>query len=111
MSYDEDLAERLRAIFRQRHDMAEKKMFGGLGFLLSGNMCVGVWKDSLIARVGPDAYEESLALPHAREFDITGRPMRGWVLVEAEGVETAEQLRRWVEKSWRFVEGLPGKRA
>ncbi|MDZ4783327.1 MAG: TfoX/Sxy family protein [Bryobacteraceae bacterium] len=109
MSYDEELAERLRAVFRERHDLVEKKLFGGLGFLLAGNLCVAVWKDCLMTRVGPDAYAAALEEPHVREFDITGRPMRGWVMVEPEGLETAEQLREWVSRSLRFVEGLPGK--
>ena len=69
-------------------------MFGGVGFLLNGNMLVGVWKDSLIVRLGPDQGEEALLEPHVKEFDITGRPMKGWVLVEPEGVEDDDQLKR-----------------
>lgn len=109
MAFDEDLAERVRYCLRERHDVVEKKMFGGMAFLLAGKMCVGVWKDSLIARIGPAAYEAALLLPHVREFDITGRPMRGWVVVEPEGVEEAGALRAWIERSVGFVEGLPGK--
>ena len=71
----------------------EKKMFGGLGFLLYGNILVGVWKDALIVRVGPDHYGDALVEPHVREFDITGKPMKGWVLVESEGVEDDDRLR------------------
>ncbi len=109
MSYDEEIAERVRVLFRDRHDVVEKKMFGGIGFLLAGNMCVGIWNESLIARVGPEVYAWALEQPSVREFDITGRPMRGWVLVEPEGMETAGQLRDWVGRSVWFVEGLPGK--
>lgn len=109
MAYDEDLAERIRVALRERHDIVEKKMFGGVAFLLAGQMCVGVWKDSLVARVGPEAYAEALEMPHVREFDITGRPMRGWVLVEPEGVENSVALRSWLERSVRFVESLPPK--
>lgn len=109
MAYDEDLAERIRGLLRDRHDVVEKKMFGGLGFLLAGNLLVGVWKDSLIARVGPEAYAESLEQPHVREFDITGRPMRGWILVEPDGVETRESLLGWLQRSLAFVAGLPEK--
>lgn len=109
MPYDEELAERVRFLLRERHDVVEKKMFGGIGFLLAGNMCVAIWKDSLIARVGPEAYAATVEEPHVREFDITGRPMRGWAMVEPEGLETAGQLRDWVERCVRFVEGLPGK--
>ncbi len=109
MPYDDELAERVRAMFRERHDIVEKKLFGGIGFLLSGNLCVAVWKDYLIARVGPGAYAAALEEPHVREFDVTGRPMRGWVMVDPEGLETAEQLFDWVGRSLRFVEELPGK--
>lgn len=109
MAYDEDLAERIRAEMRDRHDILEKKMFGGLAFLLTGQMCVGVWRDFLVARVGPGAYAEALEMPHVREFDITGRPMRGWVLVEPEGVEAASELKAWLDRSVRFVESLPPK--
>ena len=66
-------------------------MFGGIGFMLHGNMCVGVWKTSLIARLGPEQAEAALKEPNVVDFDITGRPMKGWVLVEAEGVEADEQ--------------------
>jgi hypothetical protein len=109
MPYDEELAERIRALFRDRHDIVEKKLFGGLGFLLSGNLCVAVWKECLMARVGTSDYAAALEEPHAREFDVTGRPMRGWVMVEPEGLETPEQLGEWVGWSLRFVEGLPRK--
>ena len=84
-------------------------MFGGVGFLLNGNMLVGVWKDSLIVRLGPDKYDEALLEPHVKEFDITGRPMKGWVLVEPEGVEDDEQLKGWIERAMKFVGKLPAK--
>ncbi len=109
MSYDQELAERVRREFRGRHDVLEKKMFGGVGFLLSGNMCVGIWKESLIARVGPEAYQEALEMPHVSEFDITGRPMRGWVMVDADGLDPTEAVREWVLRCVRFVVTLPEK--
>jgi hypothetical protein len=84
-------------------------MFGGVGFLLGGNMCVGVWKEFLIVRVGPEAHEECLAEPGAKEFDITGRPMSGWVMVAPEGFETDDELKGWVAKATRFVQSLPAK--
>lgn len=84
-------------------------MFGGVGFLLNGNMCVGIWQSSLIVRVGPDAYADALAEPHVREFDITGRPMAGWVLVDADGVDDDESLRGWVGRGIDFVSTLPAK--
>ena len=84
-------------------------MFGGIGFLLNGNMLVGVWKDSLIVRVGADNYDDALLEPHVKEFDITGRPMKGWVLVELEGVESEDQLRNWIRRAAAFVGTLPAK--
>jgi TfoX/Sxy family transcriptional regulator of competence genes len=103
VAFDEILAERIRACLAHRKNVKAKKMFGGIGFLLNGNMLVGVWKDSLIARVGPDAYEDALLERHVKEFDITGRPMKGWVLVEPEGVEGDGQLTGWIEQALRFV--------
>ena len=84
-------------------------MFGGVGFLLNGNMLVGVWKELLIARLGPDEGEEALKEPHVRVFDITGRPMKGWVLVAQEGVATEDQLSDWLQRAENFVETLPAK--
>ncbi|MEX1028148.1 MAG: TfoX/Sxy family protein [Candidatus Paceibacterota bacterium] len=81
MTYSEALAERIRHQLVGRTSMDEKKMFGGLGFFLNGNMCVGVWKESLVARVGPKQYDQALQEPFVSEFDITERAMSGWVLV------------------------------
>jgi hypothetical protein len=72
-------------------------------------MLVGVWKDSLIARLGPDNYDDALLEPHVREFDITGRPMKGWVLIESEGIQDDEQLKHWIERALKFVRTLPAK--
>jgi len=109
MAYSESLAQRIRHVFRKKKGLTEKKMFGGVGFLLRGNLCGGVWKDSLIVRLGPAEGEQALAEPHVREFDITGRPMKGWLLVDPEGLETDEQLAAWVERAVDFVGTLPGK--
>ena len=84
-------------------------MFGGVGFLLHGNLLVGVWKDSLIVRLGPDGRDAAMLEPHVRPFDITGRPMKGWVLVEAEGVEDNDQLKGWIQRAMKFVGSLPPK--
>lgn len=84
-------------------------MFGGIGFLLNGTMLVGVWKDSLVVRIGPDGYAAALLEPHVREFDITGRPMTGWVLVGPQGVNDAEPLNGWVDRALQFVRTLPAK--
>jgi hypothetical protein len=109
MAFNEALAERIRQGLARRLGIEEKKMFGGIGFLLNGNMLVGVWKNSLIARLGSDNYDDALLEPHVREFDITGRPMKGWVLVEPEGVEDDGQVTDWIERATRFVRTLPAK--
>ncbi|HTU92352.1 MAG TPA: TfoX/Sxy family protein [Gemmataceae bacterium] len=109
MSYDEILAERIRQRLARRKNVEERKMFGGVGFLLNGNLLVGVWKDSLCVRLGPDQAEEALLEPHVKEFDITGRPMKGWVLVEPKGVEDDDQLAGWIQRAMKFVGTLPAK--
>src|SRR5262249_9048130 len=109
MAFDETLAARIRDALARKRGVEEKKMFGGVGYLLNGNLLVGVWKDSLIVRLGSDNYDDALREPHVREFDITGRPMKGWVLVEPEGVEDDGQLIDWIERATRFVRTLPAK--
>ena len=109
MAFSEALAERIRQQLARRKNVEEKKMFGGVGFLLNGNLLVGVWKDSLIARLGPDEGEEALLEPHVKEFDITGRAMKGWVLVEPGGIESDDQLAGWIERATQFVRALPAK--
>ena len=109
MAFSESLADRIRQVLSRRRGIVEKKMFGGVGFLLSGNICVGVWKTSLIVRLDPEQYDEALAEPHVREFDITGRAMRGWVLVEADGIDDDQALRAWIDRSLKFVASLPAK--
>ena len=84
-------------------------MFGGIGFLLNGNMLVGVWKDPLIVRLGPEKGEEALREPHVSEFNITGRSMKGWVLVEPEAVEDDGQVKAWIQRAVKFVSKLPAK--
>ena len=109
MAFREPLAERVRHLLARRKHVDEKRMFGGVGFLLNGNLLVGVWKDSLIVRLGSDEGEEALKEPHVKEFDITGRAMKGWVLVGAEGVEDDEQLSAWIQRAVKFVGSLPAK--
>jgi TfoX/Sxy family transcriptional regulator of competence genes len=109
MAFDELLADRIRQLLARRKNIEEKKMFGCIGFLLNGNLLVGVWKDSLIVRVGADNYDDAFLEPHVKEFNITGRPMMGWVLVDAEGVEDDDQLSSWVQRALTFVSKLPGK--
>jgi hypothetical protein len=109
MAFDESLAARIREALARKKNVEEKKLFGCPCFLLGGNVLVGVWKDSLIARVGPDGYEDALLEPHVREFDITGRPMKGWVRVGPLGVESDEQLTDWIQRALKFVAKLPAK--
>ena len=109
MVFDESLAGGIRDALAHKSNVVEKKMFGCICFLLNGNALVGVWKESLIVRVGPDAYEAALLEPHVKKFDITGRAMTGWVLVEQEGVGEDAQLKDWIERANKFVESLPGK--
>jgi len=109
MAFDEDLAARIRERLERRQGVEEKRMFGGVAFLLDGNLLVGVWKDSLIARLGREQGEEALLEPHVRPFDVTGRPMRGWVLVGPEGVGEDDQLARWIDRAEEFVRTLPAK--
>jgi hypothetical protein len=110
VAYDEGLAERVRAVIGDDPRLHEQKMFGGLAFMISGNMCVGIVGDDLMVRVGPDAYEDALARPHAREMDFTGRPMRGIVYVGAAGTRTRTALEAWVDRGLDFAGSLPPKR-
>ena len=109
MAYSESLARRIRQVFGHRRGITEKKMFGGIGFLLNGNMCVGVWKSSLIVRLGPEQAAAALQEPNVVEFDAAGRPMKGWAVVEPDGMETDEQLADWIQRAVEFVETLPRK--
>ena len=109
MAFDESLAARIRNALARKKGVEEKKMFGGVGFFLHGNILVGVWKDSLMARLGPDNDDDALLEPHVREFDFTGKPMKGWVLVEPEGVEDDDQLAGWIQRAVKFVGVLPAK--
>jgi hypothetical protein len=109
MAFNEILAARIRDALARKKGIEEKKMFGGVGFLLNGNLLVGVWKASLVVRLGPDEGEEAMQEPHVKEFDITGRPMKGWVLVEPEGVEDDDQLSDWIQRAVKFAGKLPAK--
>lgn len=109
MVFSASLAQRTRDALAPRKNIVEKKLFGGVGFLLDGNLLVCVWKDMLIARLGPEDGRAALREPHVREFDVTGRPMRGWVMVEPEGVEHDDQLRAWIQRAAEFVTALPSK--
>ena len=90
-------------------DLVEKKMFGGIGFMVRGNMACGIHKDSLVVRVGPERYRDALAKAHARPFDITGRPMTGWVLIAPAGCNSDADLSQWVQWGVEFALTLPPK--
>ena len=109
MAYDEELAERLAQLYSEHPEVVQKKMFGGLCFMVSGHMSCGVNADSLMVRVGPDQYAEALARPHAREMDFTGKPLRGFVYVDRPGFASDADLAQWVDMSMRFVFSLPPK--
>ena|SRR5687767_5455374 len=109
MAFDESLAERVRDELAVHGGVTERKMFGGLAFMLHGNMCCGIVDDRLMVRVGPDAYDEALARPHAHEMDFTGRPMRGLVYVEAAGVAEEDDLEAWVGRGVDYATTLPRK--
>jgi len=109
MAFSESLARRIRDALAGTKGLVEKKMFGGVGFLLHGNLLVGVWKDSLIVRLSLDDGQMALAEEHVRPFDITGKAMKGWVLVEPDGIESDQQLAEWLRRAREFVKGLPRK--
>lgn len=109
MAFDEGMAQRLREVFAGLKGVTEKKMFGGIAFMDRGNMCCGVVNDTLMARVGPDAYSEALKKPHARQMDFTGRPLTGFVYVDPPGFAEDEQLRTWVDLCRSFTGSLPAK--
>jgi hypothetical protein len=112
MAYDEGLAQRiseaLDAVLGES-ELVEKKMFGGIGYLVQGNMACGVNGDRLIVRVGPGAYDTALARPHVRVFDMTGRPMKGWVTVGPAGYASDEDLAGWVRQGVAYARSLPPK--
>ncbi len=110
MAYDESLAQRVSELLVEVPDFEEKKLFGGIGYLIHGNMACGVIEDDLIVRVGAEAYNNMLAQPHTRPFDFTGRPMKGWVMVNFNGLEeTVEALKVWVQRGVEFAATLPAK--
>src|ERR1041384_6875128 len=109
MSYDQGLAERIRRALARRPGITEKEMFGGIAFLLQGNMLCGVIGQDLMARVGPEAHEEALSRPHARPMDFAGRPMKGYVYVGLDGLRADDALSEWIACCLEFVAGMPPK--
>ena len=111
MAYDTKLASRIRDALKGRADMVEKEMFGGVAYLLNGNMAVGIVKDDLMVRVGADAHDDALSRPHTRPMDFAGRPMRGMVYVAPAGVKAASALDEWVRRGVEHTLTLPPKKA
>lgn len=109
MSYDNNLAERVRKVLTGHSGLEERRMFGGLAFMLRGNMCCGVVGDDVVIRVGPGEYGAALSEPNTREMDFTGRPLKGFVYVNAKGVASDKNLRDWVSRAVRFAGSLPAK--
>jgi TfoX/Sxy family transcriptional regulator of competence genes len=109
MSFDQGLAQRVRGHLDGAGGLTEKQMFGGLSFLIDGNLCVGVIGEELIVRVGPAATEAALGRPGSRLFDFSGRPMKGWITVDPSGLEADDALAGWVDEALGFVQPLPRK--
>ncbi len=109
MAYDEALANRIRTYLKGRAQVTESRQFGGIGFLVKGNMAVGVLGSDLLVRIGPDRHEEAMKSPHAKPFALTGRPAKGWILVKPDGLKGAPSLRKWVELGLAFAGTLPAK--
>jgi hypothetical protein len=109
MAFDERLTGRIRDRLGRRKGLAEKKMFGGIGFLLNGNMCCGVHRSELIVRLAPEETTHALKEPYTKLFDLTGRPMKGWILVEPAGLKTDAKLGKWVSVATKYASSLPTK--
>jgi TfoX/Sxy family transcriptional regulator of competence genes len=109
MAYDAALADRVRKALAGEKNVTEKAMFGGIAFLVGGHMAIGVATEDLMVRVGPEAHEASLARPHTRPMDFTGRPMRGYVFVAPAGARTPGEVRAWTARALAFARSLPSK--
>jgi hypothetical protein len=106
---DAKLIARVEAATKGWHGLAPKKMFGGMAWMLHGNMCVGIWHESLVVRCGPAVWAARVKNPHVREMDITGRSMKGWLLVDPPAIATPHRLKTWLETARAFVSALPHK--
>ena len=109
MAYSDTLAERVRHLLSAERPVSERQMFGGLAFMVRGHMCCGIQGERLMARVGPELYNEALKWPHARPMDFTGKRIRGFLYVQPPGLKTAAQLRRWISASVAYVRSVPPK--
>jgi TfoX/Sxy family transcriptional regulator of competence genes len=109
MAYDSRLAARVRKLIGARRSVAEREQFGGIAFLVNGNVACGIIGDDLLVRVGPERHDEAMKSGDARPFSLTGRPSKGWILVRAGGLRSAPALKRWVELGVSFAKSLPAK--
>lgn len=109
MPYDEPTAERIRGVLKRRKGISERKMFGGIAFLLNGNMCCGVSHKRLMLRLGKENAAQALTEPHTRPMDFTGKPMSTMIFVDPAGIADDEDLRSWIERAIGFVRKLPPK--
>ena len=109
MAYDENLAERIRKLLADQPGCTEKKTFGGLSFLLQGNVACGVLKDDMIVRIEPSQHDSAIANPHVRTFDYTGRPMKGWIMIGPNALASDEDLKEWALKGVQYALSLPPK--
>jgi len=109
MAYDDLLAQRVRDVLKARADISERKMFGGLAFMLGGNMCCGLVGSDLMLRIGEAGCEAALERPHVRPMDFTGRPMRGMIFIDAAGLKTRSALEAWLAQALSHAQTLPKK--
>ena len=109
MAFDEAVARRVREALADTQDIVEKKMFGGIAFMVRGNMCCGVIGDRLVVRVGPSGYEAALSRPHAKPMDFTGKSMKGMVYVKPAGFASDGGLKAWISRAMKFALSLPAK--
>ena len=109
MTDDEVLIDRIRPLIKRRKGSSEKKIFGGVCFMINGNMCVGSWKGSLVVRLDREKHEQTQSEPHVKPMDITGKVMKGWALIEPVGIESDDNLKAWVRRAVRFAGSLPPK--
>ena len=109
MAYDENLAQRVRARVESAKGVSEREQFGGIAFLIRGNVACGIIGNELLVRVGPDGHNEAMKIKDAKPFSLTGRPSRGWVLVRPAGLKSAASLKKWVQMGVDFAKTLPAK--
>ena len=109
MAYNAVLVRRIEKLLRRRKSVTQKEMFGGICFLVNGNMCCGVERDKLVVRVGPEQYEQLLQRRHIKPMDFTGRPLRGFIYVAPAGLKSRNALASWLELGLRYAHSLPAK--